>query len=71
MHKKEILKIFNQVKTKGKTLIPLKLYFSKKYVKMEIAISRNKKNYEKKRVVSERDHLRDLNRELKSKRTIR
>ena len=38
---------------------------------MEIAISRNKKNYEKKRVVSERDHLRDLNRELKSKRTIR
>ena len=71
LHKKEILKIFNQVKSKGKTLIPLKLYFSNKYIKLEIAISRSKKNYEKKRVVSERDHLRDLNRELKNKKTIK
>ena len=71
LHKKEILKIFNQVKTKGKTLIPLKVYFSKKYVKLEIALSRSKKTYEKKRVISERDHLRDLNRELKLKKTVR
>ena len=71
LHKKEILKIFNEVKKKGKTLIPLKLYFNKKFIKLEIALSRSKKSYEKKRVVSERDHLRDLNRELKSKKTIR
>lgn len=66
LHRKEIRKIDKQIKTKGVTIIPLKMYFSDKgKVKVEIAIAKGKREYEKKQTIKNRDIKRDMQRQLK------
>lgn len=68
LHKTEIKRLFGQLTQKGLTLIPLKLYFKKGLAKMEIALAKGKKLYDRREDIKRRDSDRDLRRELRSKR---
>lgn len=59
LHKKEIKKLKEKVSTEGLTLIPLKLYFKKNYVKVLIGICKGKKLYDKRASIKERDLKRE------------
>ncbi len=65
LHKKEILYIIKAIKEKGTTVIPLKLYFKGSIVKLEIAISKGKKLYDKRETIKERDTKKTIEREMK------
>lgn len=66
LHKRELLKLDKKIRTKGVAVIPLKMYFSPKgKVKLEIAIAKGKREYEKKQKIKDRDIKRDVERELK------
>ena len=62
MHKKEILKLFGFVGQQGYSLIPLKLYFSGKWVKMEIGLCKGKKLYDKREADAKRSARREAER---------
>ncbi len=64
MKNKEILKLSSQISEKGLTLVPLKAYFNdRNMVKLEIALARGKKLYDKRRTIKERDQKRELARQ--------
>jgi len=65
MHKKEIKKLIGKVEGKGLTLIPLKLYFKNGRAKVQLALARGKKLYDKRQDIAKRDSDRDLRRQLK------
>lgn len=65
LHKKEILKISNELKLKNLTLIPLKVYFVRNRVKIELGVCRGKKNYDKRETIKERDLAREERKNLK------
>lgn len=67
-HKKEILKLAKRVNEKGLTLIPLKFYMSRGYVKIEIGLCRGKKKADKRDSIKNRDLQRDMDRESKYQR---
>ena len=59
LHKKEIKKLKEKISIEGLTLIPLKLYFKKNYVKVLIGICKGKKLYDKRASIKERDLKRE------------
>lgn len=61
LHKKEIRWFIDKVKRGGYTVVPTKVYFSKGKAKVEIALAKGKKAYDKRETIKQRD----LNRELK------
>ena len=65
MHKYEINKLLGYTREKGMALVPLKLYFSKGKVKMELAVAKGKKLYDKRSDIAERDAQREIERKLK------
>ncbi|WP_251423030.1 SsrA-binding protein SmpB [Veillonella agrestimuris] len=65
MHRKEIDKLFGQVKEKGFSLIPLNFHFSRGYVKVTVGLVTGKKNYDKRQDMAERDAKRDIAKRLK------
>lgn len=68
LHKKEIRRMIGKIREKGLTLVPLCLYFNERgLVKVELALARGKKTYDKRRTIKDRDMARDLGRELKDK----
>lgn len=66
-HKKEILKLGDIIKTKGFTLIPLKVYFSGGKVKVLVGVCQGKHNYDKRQTIKDKQIKRDINRELKNR----
>ncbi|PQP79680.1 SsrA-binding protein [Spiroplasma sp. ChiS] len=58
LHKKEIKKILQRIKLERLTLVPLKLYLKNNYAKLEIALVRGKKNYDKRETIKQRDNER-------------
>ncbi len=63
LNKKEILKIEKKVTEKGLTIIPLSLFInSSGLAKLEIAVAKGKKIYDKRESIKERDSKRDINR---------
>lgn len=68
VHKKQILKLKSQTKEKGLTLIPLKLYFKKNWVKVDLALGKGKHLYDKRESIAKRDTKRELDRLAKSRR---
>ena len=68
LHKKEIMKIEGQLKTKGYTLVPLKMYFHHGKVKLEIGLATGKKLYDKRQDMAEKAAKRDLDRRIKEQR---
>jgi SsrA-binding protein len=65
MHKREIRKLFGKVAERGFSLIPLKLYFKDGKVKVELALAKGKKAYDKREALKKKDHRRELERLMK------
>jgi SsrA-binding protein len=68
LHRREIDRLYGQVREKGLTLVPTKLYFKDGRVKVELALARGKDVRDKRRAVVERDAKRQIERELKARR---
>ena len=69
LHKKEIQKIIGAAVQKNLALIPTKMYFNKRgFVKVEIALGRGKKLYDKREDIKKREVERGLQRRLRMKR---
>lgn len=66
LNKSEINKLHDKVKVKGLTIVPLKLYFSGKYVKIEIGLVKGKHTYDKKETLKLKDAERELKRDIKN-----
>lgn len=67
LHKAEIRRLVGKTEQKGLTLVPLSLYFNNGKVKLELALARGKKLYDKRRTIAERDAKRELEREFKQR----
>lgn len=67
MHKREIMRLFGRTREKGLSLIPLKVYFKGSWVKVELALARGKKKYDKREDIAERDARREMDRALKGR----
>lgn len=67
LHKKEIAKLLEHVRQKGYTIIPLKIYLDKGRAKIEIALAKGKKQYDKRQTIAERESRRDIERALSRK----
>jgi SsrA-binding protein len=65
MNRSEIRKLIGKVKEKGLTLVPLRIYFKKGRVKVEIALAKGKKVYDKRETIAKRDFNRDQERKIK------
>jgi SsrA-binding protein len=68
LHRQEIKRLSGKIKEKGLTLVPTKVLFNDKgIVKIEIALAKGKRAYQKKEVIKERDRERELRAELKKR----
>lgn len=68
LHRKEIERLGAKVAQEGRTLVPLRLYFKHGIAKVEIAVARGKKRYDKRADKAERDAKRAMQRELGRRR---
>lgn len=66
LNKSEIKRLIGKVKEKGLTLIPLRLYFKNGKVKVELAIAKGKKVYDKRESIAKRDFQREQERRFKN-----
>lgn len=62
---KEIKKLKNQVNEKGNTLVPLRIYFTKGKAKLELAVAKGKKMFDKREDIKKKDQKRDLERSVR------
>ena len=60
LHKSEIERLIGKTKESGLSLIPLSMYFSDGYVKLELALAKGKKSYDKRQDIAKRDADRDI-----------
>ena len=68
LHKQEIRKLIGYITIKGLTLVPLKMYINEEgRAKVELAVARGKKNYDKRDDIAKRDAKRDMDRKLKER----
>lgn len=68
MHKREIMRLFGYVKEKGYSLVPLRVYVNERgKVKVEIALAKGKKLYDKRQDIARRDAERDMEKAFKEK----
>jgi SsrA-binding protein len=65
LHYSELHKISGKIENKGYSLIPLKMYFKKGRAKVEVALARGKKSFDKRQVTKERDAQRELSKVMK------
>lgn len=65
MHKKEIARMYGNVKQQGLTLVPLSVYFYKGRAKLEIGLCKGKKNYDKRETEKLKTAKRDIERNMK------
>jgi len=62
LHRKEINRLKGKIAMKGFTLIPLKIYFKNSFAKIEIALAKGKKLFEKRETIKEREARREIER---------
>ena len=65
LHKKEIMHLIGKIKEKGYTLIPVQVYVKGSLVKVEIALARGKKVYDKRQDIAKKDARREAERDVK------
>lgn len=65
LHKKEIRELWNAVRQKGVTIIPTRVYLKHGRAKVEIALARGKKLYDKREAIARRDAEREREREMR------
>ena len=67
MHKREIARLFGKVKQDGYALIPISVYFKGSLVKVEIALAKGKKLYDKRDDAAKKDAKRQIDRAMKGR----
>ena len=67
LHKYEIRKLIGKMNQKGYTLVPLSVYFKGSLIKVEIALAKGKKLYDKRQDIAKKDQRRAAEREFKVK----
>ncbi|MBW1901680.1 MAG: SsrA-binding protein SmpB [Deltaproteobacteria bacterium] len=60
LNKREIKRLIGKTETKGYTLVPTKVYFTRGRAKVEIALAKGKRKYDKRRVLKEKELKRDM-----------
>jgi len=69
LHKTEIHRIRTKLEQRGFTLVPLRLYFNDKgLAKIELALAKGKRQYDKRQTITDRDQRRDIDRSIKKYR---
>jgi SsrA-binding protein len=68
MHRKEIDRLSRETAERGLTLVPLSLYFSDGKAKVELALARGKRTYDKRHDLAKRDAAREVDRALRQRR---
>ena len=68
LHQKEISELWHKTQEKGLTLVPLRVYFKDGRAKVELALARGKRAYDKRHAIAERDARRETERALKGVR---
>jgi SsrA-binding protein len=67
LHKAQIIQIDTKLKLKGYTLVPLKVYFTKRYVKVEIGLGKGRDLYDKRQQIKKGEAAREMKRALHDK----
>jgi SsrA-binding protein len=65
LHKKQIRELWNNVRIKGMTVIPTRVYLKDGRAKIEIALAKGKKAYDKRATIAKRDEARSAERETR------
>jgi SsrA-binding protein len=68
LHRKEIDQLSRRVAERGLTLVPLRLYFKQQLVKVELAVARGRRAYDKRQAIAKRDAAREMDRVRKAAR---
>jgi SsrA-binding protein len=68
LHRKEIDRLEESTRERGSTIIPLSLYFKDGRAKVELALARGKRTYDKRHDLAERDAAREVDRALRRRR---
>ncbi len=67
LHRKEIAKLLSGMQERGYTIIPLKLYLKDRRAKVEIALARGKRQYDKREAIAKREANRQIDRARKER----
>ena len=67
LHRSEINKLWNEIRQKGVTIIPTRVYLKKGRAKVEIAVAKGKKLYDKRQAIAKRDIEREIQRQLRDR----
>ena len=67
LHSSEIRKLSEKVRQKGATIVPLRVYLKDGLAKIEIALAKGKKRYDKRAEIAKRDAQRELDRRYKQR----
>jgi SsrA-binding protein len=67
LHGSEIRRLWDEVRQKGVTIIPLRVYLKNGMAKVEIAVAKGKKLYDKRASIAERDAEREIERQLRQR----
>ena len=65
LHKKQIRELWNNIRIKGMTVVPMRVYLKDGRAKIEIALAKGKKAYDKRATIAKRDQARDADRETR------
>jgi SsrA-binding protein len=65
LHRDEIRELLEQTREKGLSVVPLRLYFKRGKAKVEVAVVRGKKSWDKRAAIAERDARRDMDRAVR------
>lgn len=66
MHKREIMRLLGKTQEKGLTLIPLRIYFTRGRAKVELALAKGKRSFDKRESIKARDAQREMERAMKA-----
>ncbi len=67
LHRREINRLIFRIQERGYTIVPLRLYLKGGRAKVEIALARGKRKYDKRQAIAERDAQREIDRALKER----
>jgi len=67
LHKREIREMWDAVRQKGMTIVPVKVYLKDGRAKVEVSLAKGKKLYDKRQDIARRDQARELEREVKDR----
>ncbi|MFC7327575.1 SsrA-binding protein SmpB [Marinactinospora rubrisoli] len=68
LHREEIARLIGKTQEPGRTLVPLSLYFRDGRAKVELALARGKRSYDKRQAIAEREAAREVERALRRRR---